>query len=220
MNISLNHLSLSDSVAKTVRKMILNGTLKPGERINQVKLAEQMEISRGPLREALRMLQNEGLVKHETNKGTFVSTLSTEDAWEIYTLRALLESEAAQLAVDHITEKELNQLEELLKDFQIACDEIDIESMEMIDKEFHHIIVSASKYKRLQHMHQQLDVQLGAMFLTVTSNTPYRVNYLVDNHQLLVDVLRRKDKEEIRREFTLHYTETLNDLIQSKQIYS
>jgi DNA-binding GntR family transcriptional regulator len=215
MPIPLNHLTLSDSVAKEVRKMILNGTLQPGERINQVKLAEQMEISRGPLREALRMLQNEGLVKYETNKGTFVSTLSTEDAWEIYTLRALLESEAAQLAVNHITEKELNRLEDLIEDFQQACAEMNIEFMGNIDKDFHHIIVNASKHRRLQHMHQQLDVQLGAMFLTVASNAPYRVNYLVENHKLLVDALRSKDKEKIRLEFSRHYTHTLNDLIQS-----
>ncbi|WHY86590.1 GntR family transcriptional regulator [Neobacillus novalis] len=216
MNIPLNHTTLSDRVAKEVRKMILNGTLQPGERINEVRIAEQMNISRGPLREGLRMLQNEGLVKHETNKGTFVSTLSTKDAWEIYTLRALLEGEAAQLSIDHISEKELHQLERLIENFHQAIIQKDIESMENTDRDFHQIIVAASKHKRLQHMHQQLDIQLGAMFFTMANSVPIRVNSVVKNHQLLVDVLRSKDKERVKHEFSNHYTQALSDLLQSK----
>ena len=107
----LNHQTLSDNVAGLIRKMIFNGTLKPGERINQAQLAETLNISRGPIREALRMLQNEGLIKHETNRGTFVTTLSSQDAYEIYTLRALLEGEAAQLAIPNLTDKDFTRLE-------------------------------------------------------------------------------------------------------------
>jgi DNA-binding GntR family transcriptional regulator len=216
MQIYLNQMTLSDTVAREVRKMILNGTLRPGERINQVRLAEQMNISRGPLREALRMLQNEGLVQHETNKGTFVSSLSAQDAWEIYTLRALLESEAAQLAVENITEKELKQLEVLIDEFQSACTNKDIMAMQEVDKNFHQIVVRASKHKRMQHLHQQLDIQLGAMFLTMSANVPVRVKLVAPNHQILVDALRSKDKEWVRQEFSSHYTKALNDLIHSK----
>jgi DNA-binding GntR family transcriptional regulator len=216
----LNHRTLSDHVANLLRRMILNGTLKPGERLNQVHLAEKMEISRGPLREALSMLQNEGLIKHETNRGTFVTTLSKEDAYEIYTLRALLESEAAQLAMDHLTLSDFNHLYHLLDQFHIASSEKDLEKMAQCDMKFHQKIVSASNHKRLMHMHQQLDTQVGAMFVTMANKVPIRVNQAVKNHQILLESLdskaqkNSKVKENIKKVFSDHYIQALEDLIE------
>jgi DNA-binding GntR family transcriptional regulator len=210
----LNHRSLSDHVASLLRKMILNGTLKPGERLNQVHLAERMEISRGPLREALRMLQNEGLIKHETNRGTFVTTLSKEDAYEIYTLRGLLESEAAQLAMEHLTLTDFTALTHLLDQFHIASSEKDLEKMAQSDMLFHQKIVSASHHKRLMHMHQQLDIQVGAMFVTMANKVPIRVNQVVENHQILLDSLKTREKETIKKVFSDHYIQALEDLIE------
>lgn len=208
----LTHLTLSDNVAKMLRKMILNGSLKPGERINQVHLAEQMNISRGPLREALRLLENEGLVKHETNKGAFVTALSKEDIWEIYTMRAWLEGEAAQLAVDFLRDYEFMKLDEVLQGFEQALFEKDYELMVRLDMDFHRIIVNACRHNLLKRFHQQLDFQIGAMFLTMFSNVPVRINFVAENHRLLVDALKSKDKEKIKREFSDHYLFALSDI--------
>ncbi|WP_078547773.1 GntR family transcriptional regulator [Litchfieldia alkalitelluris] len=212
MNLKLDNRSLSDDVASLIRKMILNGTLKPGERINQAQLAEQMEISRGPIREALRLLQNEGLIKHETNKGTFITTLSSQDAYEIYTLRALLESEAAKLAYQHLQEKDFEKLERLIVEFHQALQEKDLEKEARVDIEFHHVIVSASKHQRLISMHQQLDTQVGAMFYTVANNLPKRAGKVVENHQMLIDVLRKGDLNHIQKVLSDHYLLALQDL--------
>ncbi|WP_171016888.1 GntR family transcriptional regulator [Pseudalkalibacillus caeni] len=208
----LDHRNLSDDVAAIIRKMILNGELKAGARINQAQLAEKFKISRGPVREALRSLQNEGLIKHETNKGTFVTTLSKQDAFEIYTLRALLEAEAAQLAVFNLTEKDFRKLEELLDQFYQMMVEQNLESQAQCDILFHRTIVEASKHSRLINMHRQLDTQVGAMYLTVSNKVPVRVHQVVENHQILLDVLRTKDKEKIKEIFSEHYTQTLKDL--------
>nr|WP_169891058.1 GntR family transcriptional regulator [Litchfieldia alkalitelluris] len=110
----LDVTNLSDDVAKYIRKRILNGELKPGEKITQSKLAQELKISRGPIREALSKLEHEGLVTHEVNKGTCVTTLSKKDAYEIYTLRGMLESEAAQLSVKHLTTNDYNTLNDIL----------------------------------------------------------------------------------------------------------
>lgn len=196
--------------------MILDGTLKPGERINQVQFAEKLNISRGPIREALMLLQNEGLIKHETNRGTFVTTLSKKDAYEIYTLRALLEGEAAQLALPNLKNVEFVRLEELLQEFKIALQEGDLEQEARTDIEFHQIIVQASKHQKLIHMHQQLDTQVGAMFFTVSSMVPQRASLTVEIHQKLLYALHSKDLELVKEEFSNHYINTLKDLSEIK----
>lgn len=209
----LNHQSLSDNVVGIIRKMILNGTLKHGERINQVQLAETLNISRGPIREALRLLQNEGIIKHEVNRGTFVTTLSEQDAYEIYTLRALLEGQAAQLAMPNLNEEHFTKLEELLDEFQEALEEKDLEREARCDILFHRTIVKASKHERLNHMHQQLDTQVGSMFFTISSKVPVRASLVVENHRKLLQALRSGDSQLIRQEFSDHYVLALEDLM-------
>lgn len=215
--LNLEHRSLSDQVVKLLRKMILNGKLQPGERINQVQLAEAMNISRGPLREALRMLQNEGLIKHEINRGTFVTTLSPQDMWEIYTMRALLESHAAKLAMNNLTEQDFNRLYQLLDVFGESIRQRDLELMVQSDMEFHQTIVRASGHRRLEHHHGLLDVQLGAMFLTVSSRVPVRVHKVLENHQVLIEALLSKDVERVQKEFSAHYLEPLQDVQRNAQ---
>jgi DNA-binding GntR family transcriptional regulator len=208
----LDQRTLSDDVEKIIRKMILNGELKPGERINQAQLAEKFNISRGPIREALRLLQNEGLIKHTTNKGTFVTTLSKQDAFEIYTLRGLLEGEASQLALPYLTESDFTKLEGLLENFYEAVVEQNLERQAQCDILFHQTIVVTSKHNRLINMHKQLDTQVGAMYLTVANKVPFRINQIVDNHQVLIEALRTKDKNKVRETFSGHYTNALKDL--------
>lgn len=208
----LDQRSLSDDVAQIIRKMILNGELQAGERINQAHLAEKLSISRGPIREALKLLQNEGLIKHETNKGTFVATLSKEDAFEIYTLRALLEGEAAQLALPNLTDLDFAKLENLLSEFYEAMVEKNLEKQAQCDILFHSTIVQASRHNRLINIHKHLDIQVGAMYLTVANQVPLRVEQVVENHRILLNALRTKNCKEIQEKFSGHYTDALKDL--------
>jgi DNA-binding GntR family transcriptional regulator len=212
MKIYLEQRNLSDDVAKVIRKMILNGTFKPGERLNQAQLAEDMNISRGPIREALKLLENEGLIKHETNKGTSVTTLSSKDAYEIYSLRGLLESEAARLAAANITDKDFARLDELLEEFEDAFLAKDLEQEASCDIKFHGMIVQLSNHQRLIRMHQQLDTQVGAMFLTVANKLPSRASMVIENHQVLIDTLRTKDFDKIKRVFSEHYLDAVKGL--------
>lgn len=208
----LDQRSLSDDVAQIIRKMILNGEFQAGERINQAHLAEKLSISRGPIREAMKLLQNEGLIKHETNRGTFVATLSQEDAFEIYTLRALLEGEAAQLALPNLTHQDFEKLEDLLSEFYQAMAEKNLEKQAQCDISFHSIIVQASRHNRLITIHKNLDTQVGAMYLTVANQVPLRVEQVVENHRVLLNALRTKNCKEIQEKFSAHYTDALKDL--------
>jgi DNA-binding GntR family transcriptional regulator len=211
----LDYQNLSDHVVTLIRKMILNGTLQPGERINQAQLADKLQISRGPIREALRLLQNEGLIKYELNKGMYITTLSKEDAYEIYTLRGLLEGKAATLAIGNLEPRDFTRLQELIEDFGKAFKENDLEAQATNDILFHQTIVKASNHKRLIHMHQQLDTQVGAMFFTVASIAPVRARLVVENHQKLIDALQTGNAEYVNKEFSEHYDNALTDLFKS-----
>ncbi|MHB1683025.1 MAG: GntR family transcriptional regulator [Bacilli bacterium] len=208
----LSRSTLANGAVDLLRKMILNGVLKPGERINEVHLARQMQISRGPVREALLMLQTEGLVIHEINRGSTVSILSPDDAREIYTLRGLLEGEAAQLAIAHLGDSHFAELERLLAQFQTFLEARDFEQLSLCDIAFHRVIVDAAGHSRMALVHQQMDVLVGAMFMTISSKVPVRVGKVVQIHEVLVDALRTGDATMVERTFRAHYTEALDEL--------
>ena len=208
----LNRSVLSNDAAKLIRKMILSGRLKPGERINEVQLAKQMQVSRGPIREALLVLQTEGLVTYEVNRGTSVSTLSSVDAWEVYTMRALLEGEAAKLALPRLKEKEFQQLESILREFDRALQERDMERLISCDISFHRVIVDAANHSRMTQTHQQMDPLVAAMFMTISNNAPLRVPRVVEIHAILLDVLRSADDEQVEQAFRAHYMDALHEL--------
>jgi DNA-binding GntR family transcriptional regulator len=109
----LVHRSLHDEVAARLRERIFAGELAPGSFLDEVRLAEQLEISRTPLREALKVLTAEGLVRHEPRRGCFVNQVTERDLDEIFPVIALLEGRCAFEAAQHATEDDLQSLQAL-----------------------------------------------------------------------------------------------------------
>ena len=109
----LVHNSLHDEVAAQLRELIFAGELVPGAFVDEVKLAEQLEISRTPLREALKVLTAEGLVRHEPRRGCFVNEVTEQDLDEIFPVLALLEGRCAYEAASHASDADLATLEDL-----------------------------------------------------------------------------------------------------------
>ena len=105
--------SLHDEVASQLRDRIFAGELMPGTFLDEVKLAQQMKISRTPLREALKVLVAEGLVRHEPRRGSFVNEVTVQDLDEIFPVIALLEGQCARLAAEHASDADLQALEVL-----------------------------------------------------------------------------------------------------------
>ncbi|HSI53272.1 MAG TPA: GntR family transcriptional regulator, partial [Ramlibacter sp.] len=109
----LVHNSLHDEVAAQLRDRIFAGELLPGTFLDEARLAEQLSISRTPLREALKVLTAEGLVRHEPRRGCFVNEVTEQDLDEIFPVIALLEGRCAREAAMHATDVDLEQLEVL-----------------------------------------------------------------------------------------------------------
>lgn len=117
--------SVEESVTEALRDAILRGELKPGHRLAQVELSEELGVSRIPLRDALRRLEAEGLVEIDGRRGARVSSLSAGDVEEIYAMRKLLEAECARRAVGRLTDEQANRLVKLSEEMDRTADDPD-----------------------------------------------------------------------------------------------
>lgn len=205
--------TLSEGVESVIKRMILLGDLPPGERINEVQLSEELNMSRGPIREALRRLQSEGLVVYHPHRGTFVATLTADDAEEVYSLRALLEVEAVRIALPKVRQVHLDELEAIVASFEEARVEANVARIIACDLDFHHVMVRLANRPRLFDMFKSLDTQLGVMFISIQDKAPSRIHQLSQMHQALVEALRSRDEQTAVQAFRDHYLSASNVLI-------
>ncbi|MCS7067018.1 MAG: GntR family transcriptional regulator [Meiothermus sp.] len=147
--------SVREAAYAHLRGAILAGLLQPGTRISEPGLAQELGISRTPVREALQRLSQEGLVELLPNKGARVRVLSADDVREVYDVRALLEGEAATLAAQHATPAELQHLEELLKTLDLLPKD-DYNRQMQVDFDFHTALVEAAHNKTLARIYADL----------------------------------------------------------------
>lgn len=135
-------------IAEELKHLIYTGALKPGERLNEAALALRMGTSRGPIREAIRMLTGLGIVKAVVNRGVFVRQISVREMLEIYELRALVFGFAAERATEHVNEEHKQQFERLLTQMDAACDAEDSDLYYDLNLQFHALILRLSNNQR------------------------------------------------------------------------
>jgi DNA-binding GntR family transcriptional regulator len=184
-------------VVARLRTAILNGRLKPGERLSENILARTMSVSRGPVREALSILEREGLIIVERNRGTFVARLSREDLDEVYSLRRLMEPLAVQLAVQRGEPAHFDAMQSVVDQMKEATRRgiTGQESAEM-DLAFHTLIYQAAKHKRLLEFWKDLQPQIHILLLARTVADPdFRDMGAAEQHQKILDAIRDKNEE-------------------------
>lgn len=135
-------------VMEALKSLIYTGQLKPGERLNEAALALRMGTSRGPVREAIRMLTGLGLVKAVTNRGVFVRQISVREMLEIYELRALLFGFAAEQATEHVSDEHKQQFEQLLTQMDAACEAENANQYYDLNLQFHALVLRLSHNQR------------------------------------------------------------------------
>ena len=147
-----NYKPLRDVVFENLRSAILEGKLKSGQRLMEVQLAEQLGVSRTPVREAIRKLELEGLVVMLPRKGAYVANISVKDLMDVLEIRASLEGLGASLAAERRTEEDIKNLEEIEEEFEQAVITQDIDMLLKKDIEFHECIFKAANNKKLEKM--------------------------------------------------------------------
>jgi DNA-binding GntR family transcriptional regulator len=186
-------------VLERLRALILTGAYGPDERLVEEQLAERLGVSRTPVRQALTMLEAEGLVEIEPNRGATVCSFSTEDVWDIYDLRAVLEGHAARRAAGRITTGELARLRELTEEMEglagrFEDHEEEIRTLVGLNQEFHGIIVEASRNRRLKRLINRT-VEIPLMFKAFFWYTPHERVISNHYHRQILEALEKGDAD-------------------------
>ncbi len=190
------YLPLRDVVFHTLREAILKGELKPGERLMELQLASKLGVSRTPIREAIRMLELEGLAVTVPRKGAEVAKMTEKDMEDVLQIRRALDELAVGLACDNMNEEKLEQLYKALVRFEESTKSGDVKQIAQTDVEFHDVIYQAADNPKLVNMLNNLREQMYR----------YRVEYLknhkvyprlIEEHEKIYEGLRRKDKETV-----------------------
>ena len=183
---------IREEVFNMLRQAILNGKLHPGDRLVERELAEQLGVSRTPVREALRKLELENLVTHIPRKGVVVSEISKKDVIEIFDIRASLEGLASSLAAQKATKDDLEGLKELLKEMEKATSSQNSDSLNEIHDRFHKRLFDIADSPRLVQMINSLSDYINR-FMKAGYSHPGRSSSAMQEHIELLESIEAKD---------------------------
>ena len=189
--------TLSDQVASQLRAAIVRGRLTPGQHIVEKDIAEAMGLSRGPVRDAFKILENQGLVAHYPHRGTFVTGMMMQDAEEIYSLRGALEILAVEYAIKKATDAQLDELDRIV-DRMAERTETNYTQGEAtdLDMQFHDALYQISGHAHLQAAWAALRGQVSLLILSHRRLDPADFRKKgVEYHREIVVCLRRRDIE-------------------------
>lgn len=186
--------SLHKQVYEALRASILGGELAPGDRLVETQLAEKLQVSRTPLREALRQLQQEGLVSADTSGGLRVTTMTRQDAVELYDCRLALEQTAVAEACHHATPEQLHQLEQLVTQaeaLQQSGSQPAYQQLLDLDYQFHHLIAEASTNRRLVMLLDQLFDAMALLRIQTLRHNPKVLEIRLEHRQIYDAIANR-----------------------------
>jgi DNA-binding GntR family transcriptional regulator len=200
-----------EAVLAELRRSILEGDLEPGAQILQDRIAEQLGVSRVPVREALKMLEGEGQVSYAPHRGYFVTELDATELMEVYEIRDILEAEAVRRALPFLGEDDFERMEAAVADMEAAENEGDIVGLTAANRRFHFALMDPCGMPRLIRIIRQL----------WDSTDPYRSVYfgherhrktVRQEHRAILKAVRKRDIEGLVRELTEHRRHAVESL--------
>ena len=192
-------------IADRIRSGILDGRFPPQYQLAEVELARQLQVSRGPVREAMQRLIQEGLLRSERNRGVFVVELDDDDARDVYVARAAVEKAAAVLVARRADPADLGAVESVVDRLRAAATSSWSEVVE-IDLEFHATIVDRSGSERLQRMFRTLAAETRMCLVRLERFYPVRGS-VVTEHAEILEAIRAGDELVVRRLIDHHMEE-------------
>jgi DNA-binding GntR family transcriptional regulator len=190
--------SLREEIASDIKLAILSGRFMAGERIYEGRIADEMGVSRVPVREALSSLEHEGLVERVPNRGVFVARLSAHQVGEFSSLRSIFEEFAIERGMTRATQADVERLEVQLEVMGTAVSGRDKAAIFEADLAFHQLIVQAAHHALLLKFWEQIATMLRAQFITLLPVIYPMTEDLVGRHRLLLDAMTGTDVESAR----------------------
>ncbi len=203
---SYSYKPLRKQVYEVLREGILTGKIKPGEKLTEVDIAQKLNVSRTPVREAIRMLELEDFVVVVPRQGIFVAGIkSIEEINDIFQVRVELEGLAAYLTAKNIRSYQIKEMEKQIEQLKDCIKQNDLEKCIEIDIAFHQIIYEASKNKWLQKLLDSLFEQI-TRFRSESLAREGRLEQALEEHQELLDAIIQKDGK-LAREIVCEHIE-------------
>lgn len=203
--------SLRERVFIKLRNDILKGNYKQGEELVESTIGKEMGVSRTPVREAIRQLELEGLVKLVPNKGAFVTGITAQDVNDIYNIRARLEGLCAGMAADNATKEQLDAMEEVIFLSGFHARKENYEQVNELDGKFHELLYEASGSRILSNtlsdFHQYVQRARAASIRSAK-----RLSSSNKEHQEILEAIRKRDKEKAEKAATGHIFNTIENL--------
>ena len=195
--------TLHDDVADVIRQVILRGDIAPGEKINQAQIALKLGTSRGPVREGLKRLREEGLVREVPYKGTFVIEITPTYIEELYGIRRTLEGYAIRCAIERAGPEDLEKLQAVVEQMQQITSPTDLDHSVELDLSFHYLICKAAHHELLLHLWKSIEA--GVRLCLAHRHRTYRdLHKHLDTHRKILAAIEAKDAEEAAHLLDFH----------------
>ncbi len=188
---SITDVMLAHNVSAEIRRAISRGEFAPGQKLNEVAVAERFGVSRNTLREAFAMLTSEGLCERIPNRGVFLATPSAEFITDTFRARAAIEPAALLWGTD----LDVDRLEELNAEGRVAIEEEDDDLFIAVNQAFHHVVLSAMGSKTLGDTMDQLDAFLRLATLPILERDPSFNRRFIEVNERIVELLRNDDRQ-------------------------
>jgi DNA-binding GntR family transcriptional regulator len=195
---------IRDRVVDALRDAIIAGRLKPGERIRERDLVSLLGVSRSPLREAIRILETEGLITSLAHRGARVSELSASDLRDMLDVRIMLETFAARLAIERLDDAVLQAMEEQVRRARAAGAQVDLQSNFDLGLEFHDLLVAACGNRKVAQLHENLKRHQRRYQHFAFTRVGRDIRAL-DEHADIVGALRRRDPAAVEQGLRAHF---------------
>ena len=208
--------SLTSVVQGELERMILSGELAPGAKLTEMALATRLGVSRGPLREAFRMLEEAGLVRTEKNRGVFVRDIPIDEAVEIFDLRAAMDELVGRRLAEHILPAQLKEVRGLVEQMEQAAKAKDAHAYHLLNLKFHDRLVELAGNRKLTAIYRKLIKELS-LFRRLNLADGWLMPVSAGEHRAIVKAIASGDPEAAGRAMFEHAIESKERTIKNNQ---
>ena len=199
----LQSSSLTSVVQQELERRIVQGELAPGDKLIEATLAESLGVSRGPVREAFRILEEAGLVRQEKNRGVFVRHVPLDEALEIYDLRAMMDESVGRHLAEHITSEQLRQMRSRVDAMERAVKAGDADTYHLLNLEFHDTLVAFTGNRKLISLYRRLINELS-LFRRINLADSSQLPVSASEHRAIVKAIASGDADAAGRAMRAH----------------